>query len=211
MLRENREDFWKCGYFRKRKSAHTFIPSKDFIIHSVSLKILNARGSPQVWRKEKWPWWGGDVLNLTVNKERIALCLKMMNIWSMSPKTWLYIYTTLVCRLKQMLQSGLLQGVVFVFMHTKMKKVTPWCYSQWGKSKERKIGYASCRTPILIIQGGEGNHKPSTIHRVMMMAISPIFNPKQWVLWEVDHIDGITGNNDISNLRWVLPMTNKES
>jgi hypothetical protein len=45
----------------------------------------------------------------------------------------------------------------------------------------------------------------------MMMAISPIFNPKQWVLWEVDHIDGITGNNDISNLRWVLQLINKEN
>jgi hypothetical protein len=45
----------------------------------------------------------------------------------------------------------------------------------------------------------------------MMMAISPIFDPKQWVLWEVDHIDGITGSNDVSNFRWVLPMTNKES
>ena len=56
-----------------------------------------------------------------------------------------------------------------------------------------------------------GKHKRAMVHRVMMMAISPICDPKQWVLWEVDHIDGITGNNDISNLRWVLPMTNKEN
>ncbi len=55
------------------------------------------------------------------------------------------------------------------------------------------------------------NHKKAAVHREMMMAISPICDPKQWVLWEVDHIGGITGNNDISNLRWVLPMTNKEN
>ena len=61
---------------------------------------------------------------------RITLFLKMMNFWSMSPKTWLN--TTSVCRLNQMLLCGLLQTVVIVFMHTKMK-VTPWCYSQWGR------------------------------------------------------------------------------
>jgi hypothetical protein len=81
-----------------------------------------------------------------------------------------------------------------------------------GTSKQRKKNKcAECSTPIQIVQGGGGNHKKAAVHRVMMMAISPICNPKQWVLWEVDHIDGITGNNDISNLRWVLPMTNKES
>jgi hypothetical protein len=39
-----------CGLLKmwilpKKKTAHTSIPSKDFIIHSESLKILNARGS----------------------------------------------------------------------------------------------------------------------------------------------------------------------
>ena len=52
MLRENRVDLGKCGYFQKRKTAYTSIPSKDFIIHSERLKILYARGSPQFWGKE---------------------------------------------------------------------------------------------------------------------------------------------------------------
>ena len=42
-----------------------------------------------------------------------------------------------------------------------------------------------------------------------MMPVSPIRDPNQWVLWEVDHIDGNASNNDISNLRWVLGVTNK--
>jgi hypothetical protein len=47
------------------------------------------------------------------------------------------------------------------------------------------------------------------IHRVMMMANTPIFDPKQWILWEVDHIDQNSKNNDFLNLRWVLQLTNK--
>ncbi len=37
------------------------------------------------------------------------------------------------------------------------------------------------------------------IHRVMMMANTPIFDPKQWILWEVDHIDQNSKNNDFLN------------
>ena len=44
-----------------------------------------------------------------------------------------------------------------------------------------------------------------------MMPVSPIHDPNQWVLWEVDHIDGNASNNDISNLRWVLGVTNKDN
>ena len=44
-----------------------------------------------------------------------------------------------------------------------------------------------------------------------MMTVSLICDPNQWVLWEVDNIDGNASNNDISNLRWVLGVTNKDN
>ena len=71
--------------------------------------------------------------------------------------------------------------------------------------------YANCRTPSRIVQMEVGKHKRAMVHRVMMMAISPIFDPEQWVLWEVDHIGRGTTHNDILNLRWVLPLTNKQN
>jgi hypothetical protein len=78
-----------------------------------------------------------------------------------------------------------------------------------GTSNKKK-GYAMCRAPIIIMQMLEGdNHKRANVHRVMMMEFSPIFDPTQWVLWEVDHIGRGTSHNDILNLRWVLPITNK--
>ena len=53
------------------------------------------------------------------------------------------------------------------------------------------------------------NKKRAGVHRVMLMEFSPFFDPTQWVLWEVDHIGRGTTLNDILNLRWVLPLTNK--
>ncbi len=72
-----------------------------------------------------------------------------------------------------------------------------------------------CKAPIPIVQAClDSPHKKAMVHRVMMMAISPIFDPEQWVLWEVDHIarareTTLYHNNDILNLRWLLPVTNK--
>jgi hypothetical protein len=81
-----------------------------------------------------------------------------------------------------------------------------------GTSREVKKGYARCKLSIIIMQIEGDNHKKSAmLHRVMMMAFSPIFDPEQWVLWEVDHIDQNPKNNDISNLRWVLRLTNIEN
>jgi hypothetical protein len=71
--------------------------------------------------------------------------------------------------------------------------------------------YANCQTPGRIVQMEVGKHKRAAVHRVMMMAISPIFDPEQWALWEVDHIGRGTTHNDILNLRWVLPLTNKQN
>ena len=71
--------------------------------------------------------------------------------------------------------------------------------------------YVNCQTPSRIVQMEVGKHKRAMVHRVMMMAISPIFDPEQWVLWEVDHIGRGTTHNDILNLRWVLPLTNKQN
>ena len=76
-------------------------------------------------------------------------------------------------------------------------------------SNKNLKGYAECKIPIPIVQWNVDNHKQSMVHRVMMTANSPIFDPKQWVLWEIDHIDGGTTHNDILNLRWVLELTNK--
>ena len=77
-----------------------------------------------------------------------------------------------------------------------------------GTTNQNTKGYAECRIPMAIVQR-DGNHGTALIHRVMMLAISPIFDPKQWMLWEVDHIGRGTTHNDILNLRWVLPVTNK--
>jgi hypothetical protein len=49
------------------------------------------------------------------------------------------------------------------------------------------------------------------LNHVIMMTVSLICDPNQWVLWEVDNIDGNASNNDISNLRWVLGVTNKDN
>jgi len=49
------------------------------------------------------------------------------------------------------------------------------------------------------------------VHRLSMMSISPIHDTNQWVMWEVDHIDGNMNNNDFSNLCWVLSITNIEN
>ena len=76
-------------------------------------------------------------------------------------------------------------------------------------SNKNLKGNAECKIPIPIVQWNVDNHKQSMVHRVMMTANSPIFDPKQWVLWEIDHIDGGTTHNDILNLRWVLELTNK--
>jgi hypothetical protein len=80
-----------------------------------------------------------------------------------------------------------------------------------GTGKQVKKGYAYCGIPIIIVQREWGNHRNAVVHRVMMMAISPILDPQQWVLWEVNHIGRGTTHTDILNLRWVLPLTNKEN
>ena len=69
----------KMWILPKKKTAYTSIPSKDFIIHSERVKILNARGSPHflegkmVLMRERVPRADDQTL-------RIALFLKMMNI-----------------------------------------------------------------------------------------------------------------------------------
>ena len=75
-------------------------------------------------------------------------------------------------------------------------------------TQSRSKGYDSCQISKSIVQCNANLH-PSMVHRVMMMANSPIFDPKQWILWEVDHIDQNSLHNDIMNLRWVLQLTNK--
>ena len=70
-------------------------------------------------------------------------------------------------------------------------------------------GYADCQISRTIVQCNANHLTKSYIHRVMMMANTPIFDPKQWILWEVDHIDQNPLNNDILNLHWVSQLTNK--
>jgi hypothetical protein len=53
--------------------------------------------------------------------------------------------------------------------------------------------------------------KAVSIHRVMMIVISPIPDKNQWKEWEVDHIDQVRSNNAFSNLGWVLASTNKKN
>ncbi len=73
----------------------------------------------------------------------------------------------------------------------------------------KKKSYAECGIPKICVQTDVGEYKVNYIHRVMMMAISPIFDTKQWNLWEVDHIRREGKHNDVLNLRWVLQLTNK--
>ena len=80
-----------------------------------------------------------------------------------------------------------------------------------GTANIKTARYAGCRASIQIVQGDVGELKSNLIHRVMMMANSPIFDPQQWILWEVDHIRSEGKRNDVLNLRWVLPFTNKEN
>jgi hypothetical protein len=76
-------------------------------------------------------------------------------------------------------------------------------------TQSRSKGYADCQISRTIVQCNANHPKSCMIHRVMMMANTPIFDPKQWILWEVDHIDQNSKNNDFLNLRWVLQLTNK--
>ena len=76
-------------------------------------------------------------------------------------------------------------------------------------TQSRSKGYADCQISRTIVQCDANHTQHCMIHRLMMMANTPIFDPKQWILWEVDHIDQNSKNNDLLNLRWVLQLTNK--
>lgn len=67
------------------------------------------------------------------------------------------------------------------------------------KAFDNGIGYL--RVAIYV---GENKHKPVYIHRLIAQAFIP--NPKNKL--EVNHIDGNTKNNEISNLEWVTKSEN---
>lgn len=55
------------------------------------------------------------------------------------------------------------------------------------------------------LYNGHNNRKYMSVHRLVMLAHSPIDNPDEMT---VNHKDGVKSNNDISNLEW---MTNREN
>jgi hypothetical protein len=81
-----------------------------------------------------------------------------------------------------------------------------------GVSRMSEKSYCRCRCPVFILQeGGPVKRTNVKVHRLSMMSISPIRDTNQWMMWEVNHVDGNINNNDYSNLRWVLSITNKEN
>ncbi len=81
-----------------------------------------------------------------------------------------------------------------------------------GMSRIIENTYVGCRPPGNILQEvGPLKKTKAKVHRLSMMSISPIHDTNQWVMWEVDHIDGNMNNNDFSNLCWVLSITNIEN
>lgn len=67
------------------------------------------------------------------------------------------------------------------------------------KSFDNGVGYL--RVGIYI---GNNKHKPVYIHRLLAQSFIP--NPNNKI--EVNHIDGNTKNNDLSNLEWVTKSEN---
>jgi hypothetical protein len=67
------------------------------------------------------------------------------------------------------------------------------------KSFDNGVGYL--RVGIYV---GDNKHKPVYIHRLLAQSFIP--NPNNKI--EVNHIDGNTKNNDLSNLEWVTKSEN---
>ena len=72
---------------------------------------------------------------------------------------------------------------------------------KFRKPARQKLGYDT------IILTDNGKRKTYLIHR--LVAIHYIPNPDNCL--EVDHIDRVRSNNDISNLRWVTHTENQQN
>ena len=74
-----------------------------------------------------------------------------------------------------------------------------------GKMKTRnksKTGYQ-----IINFMKEDGTKKTFRVHRLVMMAFSPIKNSEKM---EVNHIDGDKKNNNFDNLEWCTPSENQK-